>query len=466
MTRRLAIFGGSFNPPGLHHRAVLERVAACVDEVVVVPCGPRPDKPSTSALPAVHRATLADLAFGGLPGVRVDLFDLEASTFTRTWALDERYRGEGEVWHVVGADLVLGGGRGESEIQRCWARGEALFTEGRFLVVPRPGSHLRPEDMPPHSALVEASIPGRSTEIREALFCGDGEVPGLSSEVAAHVARYGLYRGLPPPRSTRLALDRLRPLMVADPLSPRALQMAEAIGGACQGGGDAPPNLVVVVGGDGTMLRAIRTHWRRRIPFYGVNTGHLGFLLNHEPPEVSGPALSVEHLPLLWVQTTDAGGTVRESLAFNDAWVERSSGQTAWLRVVVDGKERISSLVADGALVATAQGSTSYARAMGAHPLPMNTPALLLVGSNVLRPSPFRPAVLPLFSEVELTSLDPEMRPLRGYVDGVDQGLVGRLSARVSRIAAVELAFAPVHHPAEKLARIQFPLEPGLAGQG
>ena len=48
----------------------------------------------------------------------------------------------------------------------------------------------------------------------------------------------------------------------------------------------------MVVGGDGTMLRAIRQYWRRRVPFFGINTGHLGFLLNDSPqadPERPGP---------------------------------------------------------------------------------------------------------------------------------------------------------------------------------
>ena len=40
------------------------------------------------------------------------------------------------------------------------------------------------------------------------------------------------------------------------------------------------PAAIVVIGGDGTMLRAIRQHWRDGLPFYGLNTGHLGFLLN------------------------------------------------------------------------------------------------------------------------------------------------------------------------------------------
>jgi hypothetical protein len=65
--------------------------------------------------------------------------------------------------------------------------------------------------------------------------------------------------------------------------------------------------------------------------------------------------------------------------------------------------------------------------------------------------------VLPLESTVELRTLDPVKRPLRGYIDGGDHGEIRSMCARVSNIAAVELAFDPSFDAAEKLARLQFP---------
>src|SRR5205823_8694325 len=94
-------------------------------------------------------------------------------------------------------------------------------------------------------------------------------------------------------------------------------------------------------------------------------------------------------------------------LAFNDGWVERATGQTAWVRLQVNGEEVLPKVVADGVLVATAAGSTSYARAMGATPVPFPVPALLLVGSNVLSPDGWKPAVWGMDAEVEMTTLDP-----------------------------------------------------------
>ena len=108
-------------------------------------------------------------------------------------------------------------------------------------------------------------------------------------------------------------------------------------------------------------------------------------------------------------------------------------------------------------LIATAAGSTSYARAMGATPLPLYTAALLLVGSNVLHPPQWRPVVLPVDSRIEVRTHDPVKRPLNAFIDGIPQGVVQALLARVSNMAAVELAFLPNHDPSLKLAKLQFP---------
>ena len=145
------------------------------------------------------------------------------------------------------------------------------------------------------------------------------------------------------------------------------------------------------------------------------------------------------------------------ALAFNDAWVERATGQTAWLKLLVNDVERIGKLVADGVLISTAAGSTSYARAMGATTLPLYTSALLLVGSNVLDPPQWRPVVLPADSRIEVRTHDPVKRPLNAFIDGTPQGNVKAIHARVSNIAAVELAFLPDHDPSLKLAKLQFP---------
>lgn len=454
MTRRLALMGGSFNPPALHHRALAAQLAEEFDLVVVVPCGPRPDKPATNEVPPTYRAAMADLTFGALSKVRVDLFDLEAGHFTPAIELDRRYAAEGEVWHVVGPNLIRGGQFGRSTVQTDWHDGQRLWNEARFIVYAGPDRTIDPADLPPHGKLLRVAEDGVDLAIRSRVFHRD-KVDGLvDARVAGFIERHGLYRGAPASRFASFRLHGPRLDLVVDERNPHAVEIGRQLAPYTS----ADPELIVVVGGDGTMLRAIRQHWRRRIPFYGVNTGHIGFLLNRESPlDCAERELVLCYAPLLYCEVQKLDGTRADAVAFNDAWVERATGQTAWIEVRIDGQVRIPELVADGALVATAAGSTSYARAMGATPVPLNTPALVLAGSNVLRPAFWRPVVLPADARVELRTLDPAKRPLHGYIDGVSQGEVRSLSARASNIAAVELVFAPGHDPAAKLASIQFP---------
>lgn len=221
-----------------------------------------------------------------------------------------------------------------------------------------------------------------------------------------------------------------------------------------------PAEAIVVIGGDGTMLRAIRHHWTDNLPFFGLNTGHLGFLLNNPTDDFWDRDLRKYRLPLLDVDTVCPRGVRKQAMAFNDCWVERETGQTAWIEVSVNGVTRMEKVVSDGMLVATAAGSTSYARAMGATPLPFNAELLTLAASNVLLPAFWRPAVLPLDTTIRLRNLDPDKRPLRGFIDGIAQGPVLEMTVKASDTAAVELLFAPEYDPVAKLAVTQFPEVP------
>jgi len=463
MSRRIAVFGGSFNPPGLHHRAIAEELARHFDQVVVVPCGPRPDKATTNDVEAIHRAAMADLTFGGLASVRVDLFDLEEDSFTRTHRLEEIYRAEGEVWHVVGTDLIRGGGEGRSFIQRVWEKGDWLWENARFAVIERGPLHPAPLDLPARHQVLRVGRECASQTIRERVFRRESIAADVTPAVGAYVERYGLYRGRVPSRSAPLVLAPARPMPVVDETNPRTMAIASEV--ARRGFSTDDPNCVLVVGGDGTMLHAIRKHWRLRLPFLGVNAGHRGFLLNASEAFSNGewPAepLLVRQAPLLYVESLSPGpggeDGWKDALAFNDAWVERRSSQTAWIEVAINGEVRIPRLMGDGVLVATAAGSTAYARAMGATPLLFETPALILVGSNVMEPPGWKSVLLALDSVVELRALAPEKRPLAGFLDGVGQGEVERMRIRVSRIASAELGFCPSQDMAEKIAELQFP---------
>ncbi len=458
--RRIAVYGGSFNPPGLHHRRIVEALIPHFDEIVVIPCGPRPDKPTTNDVDSVFRAAMTDLGFRGLPKVTIDLSDLEQAVFSHTDELEKKYAQFGEVWLVVGADLIEGGKDNHSPIQRFWQSGKGLWKSSRFAVMVRENESYEEADLPPHGRAFRTSNHSESSaDIRETVYLRKPFAHLVHPEVASYIERYGLYRGRIPSRVTRLSLREPRLIVYADPRNPKSQTVVERLRPHID---ESNPNCVVAVGGDGTMLDAIRAHWTKRLPFFGINTGHLGFLLNNLeevfengfPPE----EMILHQMPLLYVEADGPDGITTCTVSFNDAWVERNGSQSAWVEVKVNNEVRIPKLVGDGILLSTAAGSTAYARAMGAPPLLADTPALVLAGSNIMSPTNWKFALISLDAEVEFRTLDPVKRPLIGYAGGMSLGEVHRMRIRASRIATVELSFSPQHDMAEKIMKVQFPV--------
>lgn len=467
--KRIAVFGVSADPPAFHHKVIVETLAEqdpFFDRVIVVPCGPRPDKRTVENLDPIHRATMLDMTLRNIRNTRIDLFDLEHATFTRTRELDELYRKEGELWHVVGADWVVGGARGRSNIHRVWEHGKELWKTLRFAVLTRKGFELSPADLPPHSHVVRTDIEGSSTDIRSAVWNHESIAGLVMNEVEDYIIGKGIYQGHMPSQERLWKAPRnLCAAFVVDGAKPAARGIYRQLRHL-----EIDPKFaycIIVIGGDGTMLHAIRKYWRLRLPFIGINVGTVGFLLNDKPrgarswERLLRKQLTLWQMPLLFVTTEAANGKKREALGFNDAWVERATSQSAWIKVFGTRNDRtilaIDRMVSDGALVATPAGSTAYARAMGATPLLINAPSLQVVGNNVAHPLGWKCMNVSSSASVTLETLDPDKRPVIGYVDGVKQGRVIKMTIRQSRIAAAEIAFLPDRDIAAKHSAVQYP---------
>ena len=236
-------------------------------------------------------------------------------------------------------------------------------------------------------------------------------------------------------------------VICVDPRNPRAHALCKALG-ALVDLASLPGDLAVVFGGDGWMLQTIRTHGPDRT-YFGINAGHLGFLLN-DPADLNAlaAALGSERyrsyaFPQLVFEAWDADGESFGAEAVNDIYLERSTGQTAHLTVTVDGQPAVETLVCDGLIVSTALGSTAYSYSAGGVPCHPRVQAM-----HVTPIAPHAPRlsamVLPLDSVVEVEAHTVGKRPVRVVSDGVEQGAVQRL--RVQRAPHdVRLAFVKDH---------------------
>lgn len=150
-----------------------------------------------------------------------------------------------------------------------------------------------------------------------------------------------------------------------------------------------PPNteIVVVLGGDGTILRAAELVHCTEVPILGINMGHVGFLAEFESFQiqdvirrVASRDYSVEERLTAHVDVWLPGATKPiEDWALNDITIERADrGKMVEMSVSVDGVE-MSSFGCDGVIVSTPTGSTAYAFSAGGPIIWPDVQALLMV---------------------------------------------------------------------------------------
>jgi NAD+ kinase len=152
---------------------------------------------------------------------------------------------------------------------------------------------------------------------------------------------------------------------------------------------DIPENnleLVMVLGGDGTILKAAEIVRESATPLMGINLGHVGFLaeseregLSHAVARVVARDYLVKERLTLDVRVLVAGIEVYRTWALNEATVEKSAAERM-LEVVVEIDRRpLSSFGCDGVIMATPTGSTAYAFSAGGPVVWPSVEAMLLV---------------------------------------------------------------------------------------
>jgi NAD+ kinase len=149
---------------------------------------------------------------------------------------------------------------------------------------------------------------------------------------------------------------------------------------------DANADLAVVLGGDGTLLRAAEITRDAHVPLLGVNLGHVGFLAEAEGNDtkkvvsqvVSGDYIVEERVTLDVVATCN-GAEIARGWAINEATVEKAGRERMVEMIVeVDGRP-LSRWGGDGVVCATPTGSTAYAFSAGGPVVWPNVDALLVV---------------------------------------------------------------------------------------
>ncbi len=189
---------------------------------------------------------------------------------------------------------------------------------------------------------------------------GDPNVAGTLKQIAAHLSRHNLC----------ILLDESSARLIQN----HGLEIADRkmIGEQC--------DLVIVMGGDGTMLNAARSLVDHNVPILGVNLGRLGFLADVSPKEIPhglervlNGEFRVAHRLMLSAQVTHDNAINGEAIALNDIVIHKSDvARMIEVEAFLDGRF-LNAYHADGLIISTPTGSTAYALAGGG---PIMHPAL------------------------------------------------------------------------------------------
>src|ERR1700712_189460 len=244
--------------------------------------------------------------------------------------------------------------------------------------------------------------------------------------------------------------------------APAAQDARAELGGRYGDVDEQDADAVIALGGDGLVLDVLHRLMDapHPPPIYGMNRGTTGFLLNeYEPQDLSarGDAATASRVVPLDCRAWDTDGKELPMLrAFNEVALRRLSNQSARIRVVVDGVERLAELACDGVLVATPAGSTAYNLSARGPILPLGSNVLALTPICPLRPRRWTGAVLRSGRTITFEVLDPVKRPVAVSADQREQVEVSRVEVAESGTTMMQLLFDAGQGLAERVLAEQF----------
>jgi NAD+ kinase len=241
--------------------------------------------------------------------------------------------------------------------------------------------------------------------------------------------------------------------------SPEAVQALDRLVARYGNCDPAAADVVVALGGDGLMLQTLRQLMRSGKPVYGMHRGTIGFLMNDFneadlQERLEAAETTVIH-PLV-MRAQDRAGAAHEHYAINEVSAFRQTYQAARLRILIDGKERLRELMADGIMVATPAGSTAYNLSVQGPIIPIKAPLLALTPISPFRPRRWHGALLPDTARITIEVLDPDKRPVAAVADHSEVRDVTRVEIVMDHTISMYMLFDPGHSLDERILREQF----------
>tara|TARA_A100000164_G_C21800585_1_gene720470 strand:+ start:246 stop:1022 length:777 start_codon:yes stop_codon:yes gene_type:complete len=200
----------------------------------------------------------------------------------------------------------------------------------------------------------------------------------------------------------------------------------------------------IILGGDGFMLKNIKKYYKYKKPFYGINCGTYGFLMNNFSDNDLEKKISISKKTVinsLSINCFYGNGLKKKLIAINEISIFRQSKQTAFLNITVGKKQLIKSLIGDGVLVSTPAGSTAYNLSVHGPVLSLNSGKLAVTPISPFRPRRWKGRIVSNKSIVKIRNLNPKKRPIAAVADNIELRNIKKLTVKRNKKININLLF-------------------------
>ena len=203
-------------------------------------------------------------------------------------------------------------------------------------------------------------------------------------------------------------------------------------------------NLIIVIGGDGFMLSSLKKYNKYKKPFYGINSGNYGFLMNKFSEKtnyknlIKGRLVSISPLEMT---VKNKSNIIKKCIAINEISVLRQSRQTASLTISNGKKQIIKHLISDGVLVSTPAGSTAYNLSVHGPILSLDSNKLSISPISAFRPRRWKGKIVSDKSKIIIKNLNYIKRPISAVADNIEVRNAKSISIKTNKKIKINLIF-------------------------
>ena len=181
-------------------------------------------------------------------------------------------------------------------------------------------------------------------------------------------------------------------------------------------------DVIVVLGGDGFMLHTLKKYQKYKKPFYGMNSGTFGFLMNKFKSRNIKKYISKSKLVVIspLQAKIKIKNKIKTAFAINDVSLFRQSRQTASIQIQNGNKNIIKKLISDGVIISTPAGSTAYNLSVHGPILSIDSKKVAITPISPFRPRRWKGKILSSSATIKVTNLNIKKRPISLVADNLE----------------------------------------------